>query len=232
MRPGAGDILADAAARATIFGLTNPLATRYPSSVKTGTSTDMRDNWAVGFSSRHTVGVWVGNFSGEPMHDVSGVSGAAPLWREIMDFLREGESLPPPRAPDGLVRRTIAYANGIEPPREEWFLAGTETAIVTAVDAPAGRARIVSPANGAVLALDPDIPPARQRVAVTVVGASTAARTQLDGSASAPAADPWLWMPAPGRHVLRLVDAKGAELDRVQFTVRGIRFGGFHAGRR
>src|SRR5262249_28337060 len=49
------DILSDAAARASTFGLANALATRYPASVKTGTSTDMRDNWAVGFSSRYTV---------------------------------------------------------------------------------------------------------------------------------------------------------------------------------
>ena len=216
------DILADPAARAVTFGLANPLATRYPASVKTGTSTDMRDNWAVGFSSRNTVGVWVGNFSGEPMHDVSGVSGAAPVWREIMDFLHEGEVPLRPAAPEGLVRQTVAYSNGIEPQREEWFLAGTESALVTAVDGPPARARILSPANGAVLALDPDIPPARQRVAVTVAGTRPGARLLLDSRALGPADTPVLWMPAPGRHTLRLVDEKGAELDRVQITVRGL----------
>ena len=45
--------------------------------VKTGTSKDMRDNWCVGYTDRFTVGVWVGNASGEAMHDVSGISGAA-----------------------------------------------------------------------------------------------------------------------------------------------------------
>jgi penicillin-binding protein 1C len=216
-----GDILADAAARAATFGLANALATRYWASVKTGTSTDMRDNWAVGYSSRYTVGVWVGNFSGEPMHDVSGVSGAAPVWREIMDFLHEGEIPQTPAAPAGLVRQPVDYANGIEPPREEWFLAGTEASQIIAVDAAPGRPRIVSPANGAVLALDPDIPAARQRVAVTVSGARAGARLRI-GSANLPADAPQLWKPVPGRHVLRLVDAKGAELDRVQITVRGI----------
>ena len=216
-----GDILADAAARAATFGLANALATRYRASVKTGTSTDMRDNWAVGYSSRYTVGVWVGNFSGEPMHDVSGVSGAAPVWREIMDFLHDGDIPQPPAAPAGLVRQPVAYANGIEPPREEWFLAGTESSQIIAVDTAPGRPRIVSPANGAVLALDPDIPPARQRVAVTVSGARTGARLRI-GSANLSADAPQLWKPVPGRHVLRLVDQKGAELDRVQITVRGI----------
>ncbi|MGH8674705.1 MAG: penicillin-binding protein 1C, partial [Burkholderiales bacterium] len=216
-----GDILADAAARAATFGLANPLATRYHASVKTGTSTDMRDNWALGYSSRYTVGVWVGNFSGEPMHDVSGVSGAAPVWREIMDFLHDGEIPQPPAAPAGLVRREIAYESAIEPSREEWFLAGTEAAQIVAVGAAPGRPRILTPANGAVLALDPDIPRALQRVAVEVAGVRSGARL-LIGAANLAADAPQLWRPAPGRHVLRLVDEKGVELDRVQVTVRGI----------
>src|SRR5262249_39694203 len=74
------DILADRESRSTTFGLENALATRFWTAVKTGTSTDMRDNWCVGFSRRYTVGVWVGNFSGAPMRDVSGVTGAAPVW--------------------------------------------------------------------------------------------------------------------------------------------------------
>ena len=47
---------------------------------------DMRDNWCVGYTSRYTVGVWVGNFSGAPMHDVSGVTGAAPIWRDVVHW--------------------------------------------------------------------------------------------------------------------------------------------------
>jgi penicillin-binding protein 1C len=215
------DILADAAARAATFGFASPLATRYPASVKTGTSTEMRDNWAIGYSSRYTVGVWVGNFSGEPMHDVSGVSGAAPVWREIMDFLHES-GMPSRRdAPGGLVHRTIEYASGIEPSREEWFLAGTESDTITGVEAAPGRPRIVSPANGAVLAVDPDIPPARQRVLVQVAGARSGTRLLID-AARYTAEGPVLWRPVPGRHVLRLVDERGTELDRAQITVRGV----------
>ena len=61
------DILSDKGARALTFGLENPLATRVWTVAKTGTSKDMRDNWCIGFSSRYTVGVWVGNFNGAPM---------------------------------------------------------------------------------------------------------------------------------------------------------------------
>src|SRR5690606_26920799 len=75
-------ILSDRDARSVTFGLESALDTRFWTAVKTGTSVDMRDNWCVGYSSRYTVGVWIGNFSGAPMHDVSGVSGAAPVWQE------------------------------------------------------------------------------------------------------------------------------------------------------
>src|SRR5690606_12630157 len=75
-----GDILSDANARVRTFGPDSVLGTRFWSAVKTGTSKDMRDNWAVGWSQRYTVGVWVGNAGGAPMWDVSGTSGAAPVW--------------------------------------------------------------------------------------------------------------------------------------------------------
>ncbi|MDQ1314620.1 MAG: penicillin-binding protein [Pseudomonadota bacterium] len=95
------DILADRAARSVTFGLENPLATPFWSAVKTGTSKDMRDNWCIGFSSRFTVGVWVGNFDGRPMRGVSGVTGAAPVWLEIMQALPASAAAP--SSPVGVV---------------------------------------------------------------------------------------------------------------------------------
>ncbi|MGH8678012.1 MAG: penicillin-binding protein 1C, partial [Burkholderiales bacterium] len=71
------DILSDKLARSPTFGLDNALAARRWAPVKTGTSKDMRDNWCIGFTNRYTVGVWIGNFDGSPMHDITGVSGAA-----------------------------------------------------------------------------------------------------------------------------------------------------------
>ncbi|MCA1852156.1 MAG: transglycosylase domain-containing protein, partial [Beggiatoa sp.] len=108
------DILADRAARSVTFGLYSALGTTSPSAVKTGTSKDMRDNWCIGYSSRYTVGVWVGNFGGEPMHEVSGVTGAAPVWHEIMEHLHRGApaSLPPP--PQGVIAEDIVFTPPIE----------------------------------------------------------------------------------------------------------------------
>ena len=98
------DILADRESRSATFGLENALATPFWTAVKTGTSKDMRDNWCVGFSRRYTVGVWVGNFSGEPMWSVSGTTGAAPIWRDVMVWLHRDEPSRAPVSPPGLVR--------------------------------------------------------------------------------------------------------------------------------
>ncbi|MFN7525624.1 MAG: penicillin-binding protein 1C, partial [Aphanizomenon sp.] len=83
------DMLSDRYARSTAFGVDSVLNLPFPVAVKTGTSSNYRDTWTVGFSSDYTVATWVGNFNGEPMRKVSGVTGAAPLWNRIMLHLHE-----------------------------------------------------------------------------------------------------------------------------------------------
>ena len=274
-----GDILSDRHARLPTFGLDSVLDTRFWSAVKTGTSKDMRDNWAVGYSQRYTVGVWVGNASGAPMHDVSGTSGAAPVWAMLMRELHRHEASQPPTPPAGVVRQQVDFGSaseatrlntrgaqalparrsgtaddagahdtertGIEAPRQEWFLAGTEQrhfsppATVSASNdtrtgkgdgVHAGRqdpdpsalpARIVAPAPNTIIALDPDIPPANQQL-------------RLEASAGVPTDLHWFideqpvgqgarvgWMPLPGRHTITLRDARGGVLDVRRIEVRG-----------
>jgi penicillin-binding protein 1C len=219
------DMLADPAARALTFDLAGPLTTRYPASVKTGTSKDMRDNWAVGYTSRYTVGVWVGNFSGASMHDVSGVSGAAPVWRDVMDFLHEDGPPARPQPPAGLVRVHVTYADGAEPRRQEWFLAGTETSRLVAVPAAAGTARISSPATGSIYAIDPDIPGERQRIVFAAEGARPGMWLQFDDGRRVRADAPHLALPEPGVREVALIAQDGRELDRVRYEVRGFRGG-------
>jgi penicillin-binding protein 1C len=72
------DILSDNAARVPSFGIESALRFEFPVACKTGTSTDYRDNWALGYTPEFTVGVWTGNFNGTAMQNVSGVTGAAP----------------------------------------------------------------------------------------------------------------------------------------------------------
>ncbi|VVE25632.1 penicillin-binding protein 1C [Pandoraea fibrosis] len=220
------DMIADRQARTRTFGLDSPLSTRYWTAVKTGTSKDMRDNWAVGFSRRYTVGVWVGNADGAPMWDVSGVSGAAPIWHRVMDYLHRRTASLPPAPPPGLEHVAVQYAEHVEPTREEWFLPGTSQRTIAlsalATKAPSGPLwRIAGPADGTIVALDPDIPPANQRLWFQVAAAwPKGAAWRLDGKPLAGGARVG-WLPWPGRHTLELVDAAGAVRDSIRFEVRG-----------
>ncbi|MFM0325891.1 penicillin-binding protein 1C [Caballeronia glebae] len=226
------DILADNNARTRTFGFDSVLATRSFSAVKTGTSKDMRDNWAVGFTARYTVGVWVGNADGAPMWDVSGVTGAAPAWNAIVNYLNRRSDSRAPQAPSGVVMTRVTYQNDIEAARSEWFVRGTQMSAIglaanaapparnANADADAQAARIGAPTDGTIFALDPDIPPARQRVWFARADNGVRLAWRLDGKPyghDARAA----WLPWPGRHVLELVDSKGNVVDKVGFEVRG-----------
>ena len=82
------DILSDNAARAPAMGSNSPLRTDgIASSVKTGTTDDVRDNWTVGYTRNVTVGIWVGNSDGQPMRNSSGLTGAAPIWNNVMNTI-------------------------------------------------------------------------------------------------------------------------------------------------
>jgi penicillin-binding protein 1C len=214
------DILSDNAARNLTFGLDSALATPFWSAAKTGTSKDMRDNWCVGFSGRFTVGVWVGNFDGQPMWDVSGVTGAAPVWRQVMEHLHATLPSTAPPAPAGLVAQQVAFAPALEGERREWFLAGTESRTVEALGGTGQPPRIQYPGNGVVIALDPDIPLDHQRVAFQArAGANLF--WQLDGVLLATADRALPWRPRAGRHTLQLVDGDDVVRDAVRFEVRG-----------
>jgi len=212
------DILADDAARVRTFGFDSHLATRGWAAVKTGTSKDMRDNWCVGFTDRYTVGVWVGNASGEPMRDVSGMSGAAPVWQAVVRRLHAGAPSRPPAPPPGVAQVAIRYEGAVEPPRAEWFLAGTGSTVqrVGTQLASGRRYGIASPRDGSLFAIDPDMPPAAQRV----VFEGEPGLWVLDGRPLARGARV-AWMPWPGRHRLSLVGGDGAEIETVRFEVRG-----------
>jgi penicillin-binding protein 1C len=213
-------ILGDRESRSMTFGLENPLATRFWTAVKTGTSKDMRDNWCIGFSRQYTVGVWVGNFSGEPMRDVSGVTGAAPVWHEVMAWLHREIPSAPPEPPAGIVASAVSFPRDIEPGRVEWFLDGTEPRTAAQVPAP-GHPRITSPAEGTVFALDPDIPPLRQRVVFEARASRQGDRWLLNGRDMGGAAAVLLWEPIPGTHTLSLIDGRHRFLDSISFEVRG-----------
>jgi penicillin-binding protein 1C len=131
------DILADNAARQPQFGGASPLRFDFPVACKTGTSTDFRDNWAVGYTPEFTVAVWVGNFDGSPMNNVSGVSGAGPILHDIVQHLHDKRGTTWFSRPPGITERTVHPLTGhtIAEPREgsiferfaEWQIPPSET---------------------------------------------------------------------------------------------------------
>lgn len=222
------DLLADTAARSASFGEESGLSLPFPAAVKTGTSKAMRDNWCIGFSRRFTVAVWVGNFEGDAMIGVSGTSGAAPAWAAIMlalydgappagDALHNGAPSPGWVLPPGIERRRVAFQPAVEAPREELFLPGTWQPLF-ALATPAEQApRLVAPSDGSRIALDPDIPPARQRLVIRSIGQRAGLFVAVDGR-RLPGL-PARWAPVPGRHEISLSDGR-TTYDRVRVTVR------------
>jgi penicillin-binding protein 1C len=214
------DMLADANARVATFGADSALRLPFWAAVKTGTSKAMRDNWCIGFSDRFTVGVWVGNLEGDPMRAVSGTSGAAPVWRDVMTALHDRSPGRAPPRPAGIEARTIGFAQGPEQPRREYFTAGTAIGRVTLAPVAARRPRITSPVAGSVYALDPDIPSRNQRLVVLVSGDVAAHRMTLDGRDIGAADGQPVILAPPGSHRLQLIDPTGRPVDQIRFTVR------------
>lgn len=144
------DILSDNQAREMAFGGWSVLRLPFKCAVKTGTSSTFRDNWTLGYTPKFTVGVWVGNFDNTPMQDVSGVTGAGPIFRDVMLHLHEKHPAVWFAMPKDIVRARIDPRTGKRltpqtPParvsREEFFIAGKLPPVAQADDYDAkGRA--------------------------------------------------------------------------------------------
>jgi len=116
------DILSDEYARRSTFGAGSPLRLNRPAAAKTGTTQDWRDNWTVGYTPDLVVGVWVGNADNEPMRHVSGVTGAAPIWRDVMTELLKTRPARQFVRPAGLVEKEVCADNGLVPAAENHSL--------------------------------------------------------------------------------------------------------------
>ena len=126
-------ILSDPRARATAFGRGGPFELPFPCAIKTGTSSDWRDNWAFGWSERWTVGVWIGRAGGEGMDRVSGTEGAILALRRVLLRLHRDHDWsddPFPAVSAEMERRVICPLSGLAagpacPGRiDEWFPRG------------------------------------------------------------------------------------------------------------
>jgi len=219
------DILSDREARSITFGLENPLSTKFWTAVKTGTSKDMRDNWCIGYSERYTVGVWVGNFSGEPMWNVSGMTGAAPVWHEVMGYLHAKVPSRPLKMPKDMVLQA-GNARTSDSQKKALAVKGAEPvslqhAPIAQTERSSSMQRITYPAQGMIIALDPDIPEDRQRVFFEADASSEHLRWRLNSKDMGNASEIISWKPESGKFTLFLIDDKEGIADAVDFVVKG-----------
>lgn len=218
-----GHVLSDPEARVRTFGMDSPLVTPFWTAVKTGTSKDMRDNWTVGWSGRYTVGVWAGNSAGESMRDVSGVTGAGPIWNDVMNYLHRTQGSHAPHMPGTLRAGRVKFENDLEPVRTEYFLDDTLVTYVKLagdVALPESNAiTIAAPTDGLILAMDPDIPPENQQ---SLLSASAQDGTLVwrIGGELLPGGQVF-WPLRPGKHHIELLGNDGSVLDRIRVEVRG-----------
>lgn len=111
-------ILSDNEARSWMFGRNSPLNLSFPVAAKTGTTNDIRDNWTLGYTPDLVTGVWVGNADYTPMTGTSGLSGAAPIWSQFMEFAVPYVTNGAPRSftrPPGIVEKVVCRISGAEP---------------------------------------------------------------------------------------------------------------------
>jgi penicillin-binding protein 1C len=162
------------------------------------------------------------------MREVSGVSGAGPIWHEIMAYLHRQSGSRQASAPADVTRLWVSFEDSLEPRREDVFIGDTTQSLVrlnrTPADLQHAAASILQPINGTILAVDPDIPAANQRTWFRASGVAAENRRQvfwrLDGKQIGEGGE-LAWMPWPGKHRVELVDAHGKVLDDVAIEVRG-----------
>lgn len=215
-------ILSDPDARRIGFGWDNPLETGFWTAVKTGTSKGLRDNWCIGFSDQYTVGIWTGNSDFTRMDKLSGVTGAAPSWNEIMKYLHFQNPSNPPDIPENIIAKKIIPAN-LTHAIKEYYIQGTEPLVEKIQVAKNRKFQFVFPANNSTLVIDPQIDPKKIGVFIRFKGNVPEGATLKVGEVFlGKAKNPTKWdYPLLGEHRLSLLDAQGKELEFVEFTVKG-----------
>ncbi len=125
-------ILSDKVSRYHEFGPGNPLELDRPAAAKTGTTDSFRDNWTMGYTPYLTVGVWAGNSDNSVMHNVIGITGAGPIWHDVMEYVSHYYNYPADdfiKPPDVHAGTVSAYTGLLPHPGEptvtDWFIDGT-----------------------------------------------------------------------------------------------------------
>jgi len=241
-------MLSDKDARVPAFGYNSPLNLPFPCAIKTGTSKDFRDNWIAGYTPDYTVGIWVGNFDGAAMLNISGITGCGPLFRDVMLLLEKenpGKIFP---EPDNLNRVKICLQSGKKAthscpyPMEEIFVRGTEPFEFCTHDHTKDRdasqrgqsnqtslgpqLRILFPMDGDIFKLDPilrrNFQSIRFKASIPDELNPSSIKWRLDGENIGTTQEPFYWTLKPGTHSLSirlLANKKWTQSQPISFTV-------------
>ena len=218
------DILADNYARSPAFGLNSALSVPFEMAAKTGTSKDYKDNFALGYTPRWTVGVWVGNFDASPMQKVSGITGAGPILHDVAMVTQERYPSSNFAAPKGIKHASVCNETGLlagpqcTRTHEEVFdekhlparCDGKHQAIAPGV-------QIISPVAGDIFYVDPSSPRTSQRIKLAAVCAQNKCQWQLDGKVLQGTSCQTWWSLEAGKH--RLSVSCGAQTSQLSFEV-------------
>jgi len=264
-----GDILSDERARALAFGLNSPLNLPFRVAAKTGTSTDFRDSWTIGYTPDFTVGVWVGRFDNRPLNRVSGAMGAAPIFHQVMVRLHRDREARWYVRPEGAIEVVVDRISGKRPPeglalpdsriRKEWFVRGRIPSLASAADydgqtrtrlpltyatwwrdpsnplktdaivevpvesASVANFRIVSPLEGTVAFIDPDLPASGARFPLEVAGSGREEIEWSSESLSVESEDGKSWLVLkPGEHEVVALDRKSGRSVKSRLKVEAL----------
>lgn len=223
-----GNILSDSWARRLEFGGSSVLNLPVQTAVKTGTSTDYRDAWTVGYNHKYVVGIWMGNLDRAPTDGVTGSTGPALALRSVFNELSRNVASGPLWLSPKLVQKDIC----IEDPqdaarcymRSELFVPGTES---DGTRADAGQAfEIVKPTDGLQMAVDPRIPMDMQKLPFTMNGLKPTQEVDwiLNGESIATSKERYLWPVKRGHYTLSARVREDAqtvyEAPQISYTVK------------
>jgi penicillin-binding protein 1C len=204
-----GDILSDPDARKLEFGSASLLRFPVQTAVKTGTSNDYRDAWAVGYNDRFTAGVWLGNLDHQATSGITGASGAALILRSVFAELNRNRETRPLYLSPRLKKMDICRETGRPDDGRcfsvsEWFAPGTEPVNgAPPKDAPNKRPYVQRPSEGLQLAMDPRIPDTHEafRFQIANLPKNATVRWYLDGRRTTTTTHhTYLWPLSKGRH--------------------------------
>ncbi len=224
------NILSDSEARGLEFGSGSILNFPVQTALKTGTSSDYRDAWAVGFNHRYTAGVWMGNLDGRAMDGITGSKGPALVLRSVFAELNKHEESKPLYLSPELIQRDVCVNFEFEEtdciPGTEYFIPGTEPLHKKKI-VKKERIGFLKPTNGLEMALDPRVPDKYEAFEFVVTGVddSDSVSWKINGeSLGKTKGGRYLWNLKKGRHIVEIeISKKGFEkiiVDSVVFTVK------------